>query len=181
MAVENPVAYDAIPLDAVQEVLADRFGDVEPRTTRKRATPAEIVRAVRGVVRTVTLALEVPGVHYSGLEYDHLLEILASQGRDFDADTETMRSAILAEVSLELENLGRMPTAKAIREAVARAALAWILKRMTGKVRDVRIRRLTMNYARAKRAAGYGGRPIGIRTGSLALRVAEFGRVKVTP
>jgi hypothetical protein len=59
------------------------------------------------------------------------------------------------------------------------AVLAWITKRFEGKVQDFPRRRLTLQYARAKRRAGYGDRPIGVRTGSLAIRVAEFGEVRV--
>ena len=54
-------------------------------TERERsATRGEIVRAIRDAVRGIEVALQVPGIHYSGLTYDHLLAILAAQGRGHD-------------------------------------------------------------------------------------------------
>lgn len=139
-----------------------------------------ITRAVRARVRGVSWRLAVPGVHpLSSLTYDELLDVLESQGRDFRAQTSAMDRYVLAEVQTKFESIGRVPLMREIDEAVGHAVLEWIVKRFEGKVRDEPLRRLTLAYARRKKRDGYGGRPIGTRTGALALRVAEFGRVIV--
>lgn len=139
-----------------------------------------ITRAVKARVRGVSWRLAVGGTHPgSDISYDELLDVLASQGRDFRAETSAMDRAVLAEVQTTFETLGRLPLMREIDEAIGHAVLAWIVKRFEGKVRDEPLRRLTLAYARRKKRDGYGGRPIGTRTGALALRVAEFGRVIV--
>lgn len=149
-------------------------------TERERgATRGEITRAIRDAVRGVEVALQVPGVHYSGLTYDHLLAILADQGRDFDATTPAMRKHMAAEVTIQFENAVTPPTARELKAALAEAALGWIVRRFAGRVRDEHLTALTIPYARAKRKAGYGRNPIGVRTGALAARVESFGKVKL--
>ena len=146
----------------------------------KSASRGDIVRAINSIGRGFTVALAVPGKHYSGLSYDELLDILEAQGRDFRATTPTMRKAVLAAVTARLENARAMPTEREIRDALADEALAWIAKRFAGKVRDERLRALTLPYARRKAKDGYGGEPIGTRTGALASRVEDYGRVTLT-
>lgn len=146
----------------------------------RSATRGEIVRSIASVGRGFRVALEVPGRHYSGLTYDELLEILADQGRDFAATTTAMRRAVLAEVTARYEGARRAPTDAEIRGALAEAALAWIVRRFAGRVRDEHLRALTIPYARRKAKDGYGGNPIGTRTGALAARVADYGRVTLT-
>jgi hypothetical protein len=146
----------------------------------RSATRGEVVRSIAAIGRGFRVALEVPGRHYSGLTYDELLAILADQGRDFAATTTAMRRAVLAEVTARFENTRRAPTDAAIRDALAEAALAWIVRRFAGKVRDEHLRALTIPYARRKAKDGYGGEPIGTRTGALAARVADYGRVTLT-
>lgn len=164
----------------IDRVVVDRAKAAPPpRLTQRFVTAGEINRRVSQIARSVDLSLTVPGVHSSGLEYDELLAILAAGGRDFAADTTTLRRHIVASVQIELESSERMPAIVTIHQAIARATLEWIMKRFSNVVRDEPIRRLTLKYARAKAAAGYGGRSIGVRTGNLALRVAEFGEVKV--
>jgi DNA-binding transcriptional ArsR family regulator len=178
--VAETVPADKNAQKAIARAIADRLKAApEPKLTQRYATAGEINRRVSEIARAVDLSLRVPGVHSSGLEYDHLLAILAAGGRDFAADTSALRRHVIATVQLELESSQRMPAVATIHAAIARATLEWIVKRFAGKVRDEPLRRLTLDYARAKRAAGYGGRPIGVRTANLALRVAEFGEVKV--
>ena len=180
MAKPKRVAPDKGVRQVIARALADRLKAApEPKLTARYATAGEINRRVSQIARAVDLSLSVPGVHSSGLEYDHLLAILAAGGRDFAADTSALRRHVIATVQIELEFSERMPTIAAIHAAIARATLEWIVKRFAGKVRDEHLRLLTIRYARAKRAAGYGDRPIGVRTANLALRVAEYGEVKV--
>jgi hypothetical protein len=149
-------------------------------TERERsATRGEIVRAIRDAVKGVEVSLQVPGIHYSGLTYDHLLAILAAQGRDFDATTTAMRKHMAAEVTIAFENAVTAPTAKALKAALAESALGWIVRRFAHKVRDERLTALTPAYARSKARDGYGRNPIGVRTGALAARVQDFGKVKL--
>lgn len=143
-------------------------------------TEAQVGREVKAIARDVEWSLGVPGRHYSGLSYDALLDVLESQGRPFREDTSALRRAALADVQIRFASLGRAPTWAEFRDAYAEAVLAFVVKRFEAKVRDVHLRRLTNDYARAKAAAGYGGRPIGTRTGALSSRVADYGRVKVT-
>ena len=154
-----------------------------PLASPGKVRPADlgaITRWVRERFRASTWRVQVPGVHPgSGLTYDDLLDILEAQGRDFRAESTALNRFVLAELQIRFRELGRMPLVKEFNEAMGLAVLAWVVKRFEGKVRDVKIRRLTLAYAHEKKRAGYGDRPIGVRTGSLALRVAEFGQVKV--
>lgn len=175
------------PMDrALASDLRDAVDEREPSLPARRVgavRPTDrgaITRWVRERFRASTWSLFVPGRHpTSSLTYDELLGILEEHGRDFRAETPAMRRYALAEVQTRFEELGRIPTVAEFNEAMGLAVLAWIIKRFEAKVRDVPMRRLTLDYARAKKRAGYGDRPIGVRTGSLALRVAEFGQVRV--
>lgn len=139
-----------------------------------------ITRWIRERFRASAWSVEVPGVHpSSGLGYDELLDIFEEHGRDFRAETPALNRFVLAELQIRFEELGRVPTVAEFNESMGLAVLAWIVKRFAGTVRDVRMRRLTTAYAKRKRRMGYGNRPIGTATGSLAHRVAEFGRVRV--
>ena len=149
-------------------------------TERERsATRGEIVRAIRDTTKGVEIALKVPGIHYSGLTYDKLIGILAAQGRDFAATTPTMRKHMVAEVTIAFENAVTPPTAKTLKAALAESALGWIVRRFAHKVRDERLAALTPGYAQSKKRDGYGRNPIGVRTGALATRVQDFGKVKL--
>ena len=149
-------------------------------TERERsAQRGEIVRAIRDTTKGVEIALKVPGIHYSGLTYDKLIGILAAQGRDFAATTPTMRKHMVAEVTIVYENAVKVPTMKALKETLAESALGWIVRRFAHKVRDERLAALTPGYAKSKKRDGYGRNPIGVRTGALATRVQDFGKVKL--
>ena len=116
--------------------------------------------------------ITIPGTHYSGLTNQALFEILAGQDRDFAANTRTLRKFVAAELRIALEGARRLPTPTELDRLAAPIILAWILRRMDGRVRDERLRPLTERYARAKYAAGY-HTPIGTRTGALRNAVAN--------
>jgi len=147
--------------------------------TRYHATAASIRARVKEIIGQVSIALRVPGRHYSGLSYDDLLAVLASQGRPFGAETAALYAHLRRAVAYELDELPRMPTVATIYDAIERAYIGWVVARFAGKESDVRLQPLTGAYRLDKRKAGYGGRPIGVRTGSLALRVAEYGSAKI--
>ncbi len=152
----------------------DKVGTVRPDER------GVITRTIREMFRARDWELDVPGVHPgSGLEYDVLLDIFKEHGRDFRAETPALNRFVLAELQTRFEELGRTPTVREFNEAMGLAVLAWIVKRFAGTVRDVKLHRLTRAYAARKRRLGYGNRPIGTATGSLAHRVAEFGRVNI--
>lgn len=146
----------------------------------KPLSEAAVAREVKAIAREVEWSLGVPGRHYSGLSYDALLDVLEKQEREFRRDTSALRRSVLADVQIRFASLGRAPTWAEFRAAYAEAVLAFVVKRFDAKVRDVPMRRLTVRYAEAKAKAGYGGNPIGTRTGALAARVADYGRVSVT-
>lgn len=166
----------------IERAVEDREPSL-PRDKVGAVRPAErglITRTIREMFRARDWSLDVPGVHPgSGLEYDALLDIFEAHGRDFRAETPALNRFVLAELQARFEELGRIPTQREFNESMGIAVLAWIVKRFAGTVRDVKLRRLTLPYAKRKRRLGYGNRPIGTATGSLAHRVAEFGRVRV--
>lgn len=164
--------------------LSRGLDDAPSSTPRRpdRITAAAVTRWVRERARATTWSLAVPGYHPgSDLTYDELLDVLEEQGRDFRADTTALRRSVLADVQLRLADLGRMPLAREFNDAFAAAVLAFIAKRfgVGGFVRDIKPRRLTLAYAKRKAADGYGANPIGVRTGALANRLADFGIVRV--
>jgi hypothetical protein len=86
---------------------------------------------------------------------------------------------MVAEVTIVYENAVKVPTMKALKETLAESALGWIVRRFAHKVRDERLAALTRGYAKSKKRDGYGRNPIGVRTGALATRVQDFGKVKL--
>ncbi len=158
----------------------DGTASTPSRSGPKPLTEAQVGREVKALAREVEWSLGVPGRHYSGLSYDELLDVLEGQQREFRRDTSALRRSVLADVQIRFAALGRAPTWAEFRDAYAEAVLAFVVLRFEAKVRDVPMHRLTVRYAEAKAKAGYGGNPIGTRTGSLAARVADYGRVKVT-
>lgn len=157
-------------------------GPARPAPSRRDA------RELRGaVVRVINAAtagrwraeLSVPGRHYGGLSNNALLEVLADGGRDFAATTTAMRAHVRATVQTHFEGVTKLPRPREIEAVMDAAAVEWIVKRFDGKVRDQHLRLLTIPYARAKSRDGYGGKSIGVRTGSLVAAVEDHGRVTI--
>jgi len=137
------------------------------------ATRGEIDTVIRLMAsNALEYEVEIPGTHYSGLTNQHLFEILRDQGRDFADNNRTLRKFVAAELRRALDGATRLPTSEELDVLASGFILVWILKRMDAKVRDVRIKALTEQYARAKYKAGY-RTPIGIRTGALREAVAS--------
>lgn len=144
-----------------------------PGARGRLATPGEIDTVIRLFAsNALDYEITIPGTHYSGLTNQALFEILAGQDRDFAANTRTLRKFVAAELRIALEGARRLPTPTELDRLAAPIILAWILRRMDGRVRDERLRPLTERYARAKYAAGY-HTPIGTRTGALRNAVAN--------
>ena len=137
------------------------------------ATRGEIDTVVRLFAsNALDYEITIPGTHYSGLTNQALFDILAGQDRDFAANTRTLRKFVAAELRIALEGSRRLPTSDELDRLAAPMILAWVLRRLDGKVRDERLRPLTERYAQAKFKAGY-HTPIGIRTGALRSAVAQ--------
>lgn len=167
----------------LRTAVSDRVEEAAPPArkpgTVRPTSRGEITRWIRARFNASAWRLVVPGQHSSGPSYDDLLDYLEASGRDFRAESSALNRFVLAELQLKFEALGRIPTVAEFNEAMGLAVLGWIVRRFEGKVRDFPRRGLSLTYARAKKRAGYGDRPIGVRTGNLALRVAEFGEVRV--
>ena len=146
----------------------------------RSATRGEIVRAVTDAVRGIEIGLRGPGKHPSGPTYDELLGNLDAGGRDFLAVTPATRKHLLASLTIAFEGARRVPSVREMRDVIRDAFKEWVLKRFAGKVRDQHLRALTIPYARRKKADGYGGEPIGVRTGALRDRIEDAGRVVIT-
>lgn len=155
-----------------------------PRSTPTRRELADLRGSLARVLAAVTggrwrVELSVPGRHYSGLSNNELIEILASQDRDFAHATTAMRSHVRSVVAMRFEGASRVPRPREIEAVMDEAVVDWIVKRFDGVVRDQHLRLLTIPYAKAKAKAGYGSKSIGFRTGSLAAAVADHGRVVI--
>lgn len=143
------------------------------RATGRAASRGEIETLIRlQASSALDYTIAIPGEHYGGLTNQELFDILADQGRDFAANTPTLRKFVRSELSAQLARSPRLPTMEELNRMTAELILVWVLKRMDGKVRDVRIRALTERYAREKYRAGY-RTPIGTRTGALREAVAD--------
>ena len=144
-----------------------------PRALGREVTPGVVDTVIRLYVsNALKFTFDIPGTHYSGLTNQQLFEILASQDRDFAANTRTLRKYVAAELRVALEGARRLPLNAELERLAAPIILSWILKRMDAKVRDERLRALTPRYAEAKYRAGY-HTPIGTRTGALRGAVAQ--------
>ena len=86
----------------------------------RNARPHEIDAAIRVLTRTLRYEIEVPGLHYSGLTYEHLLEILDRQGRPFSANTRSLRSTRRDGASHGLRGRARTMPPVAELEAIAK-------------------------------------------------------------
>ena len=147
-------------------------GAFPERRIGRPATTGEINTVVRLFSQSLRYKIDIPGTHYSGLTNQTLFEILADQGRDFAKNTPTLRKYVAAELRIALEGARRLPTNEELDALTAPIVLAWVVKRLGGKVRDITVRRLTEAYARSKFKAGF-KTPIGVRTGALYYAVAE--------
>ena len=138
-----------------------------------RAARRSVVALLRRYARLFQWALAIPGMHYSGLTNQALLEVRQREGRDFAADTNALRAYVFDELALVFEGDTDEPSPEDLRRETAAAVRRWILKRVDYEVRDTPIPTLTLAYARRKARAGYGGRPVGVRTGMWRAAVAQ--------
>lgn len=160
----------------------------EPSAPQRAPSPpsrAELERAVlafvREAVRPGRWRVRVPGKHSrGGIEYDALLDILASQGRDILANTVQLAQAVRAALLRSLSGARRMPTIEALRKAAEPALLEHVERRMERGNGDVLMTPLSPGYARRKRAEGRGSQPITVATGETRRALSRNAYVEWT-
>ncbi len=158
---------------------ADRLTSIlgDARAERSRtpgSTSAGVATEATRFSRAFHWSLSIPGTHYSGLTNQHLLEILAAQGRPFAEDTPQLRDHVRERLLAAFASAA-WERSRAVAVA-ARAIREWIVRRLDEQGLDVELKPLDADYAASKRAHGYSGK-IGVRTGawrgSLAAAVVE--------
>lgn len=137
-------------------------GRVAPRTV----DPGELDSFLRDYAARLEFALDIPGEHYSGLSNNDLLAVRQREGRPFADNNATLRRHVRTELQLRFGTARVYPSPLAVEAAARTAILEWILARLNGGLRDVRIKTLNVDYAKTKQAAGYAGQPVGVRTGA---------------
>ena len=121
---------------------------------------------LRAFAMRLSYVLRVPGRHPSGLSYTELLDILASQGRDFAADSRQLRSHVLYALREQFGGDAVLPGRAQLAQIASAAIVEWIVARFENGLRDVPIKAITSGYRATKRAAGE-YTSVGMRTGSL--------------
>ena len=154
------------PSADIGEAVARAMGLPRPSRAQKRDE-----RSLRIAIRETIdefvhrpFEIHVPGGHYSGLSNEHLFAILASQERDFLDVNRAMVAYCERELEKALLNGGQVPSTTTLADRLTDAAVGYARGRMEGRIRDIRVRALTYRYAVAKAKAGYGDRPVGVRT-----------------
>lgn len=122
----------------------------------------------------MTFALDIPGQHYGGLSNQELFDLLAEQGRDFDAPSRELSEHIRLSVLAEFAAASRPPTLSELKEFLTPIVVEWVAARMEGDRRDVRIAPLAAKTVAFKRANGFDPRP-GIMRGDLLEAVRSAG------
>lgn len=150
----------------------------DARVARQQA--AALKRALgehlKTFARTLGFAVVVPGTHAGGISNQALFDLLAAQGRDFGANTRRLRDHVKIALLDAFEGEPIVPLVFEVQRVAAEAVLEFVAARLDGQVTDVRLAPLSPEYRKAKRRAGYGGRP-GTRTGALRDAVLGHGRV----
>lgn len=144
----------------------------------RRAIEAKIVAFVREVVKPGRWRVHVPGVHTGGITYEGLLEVLASQGREFLANTVQLSLAVSAALRHEWLSSDTMPTRRELEQTAEQPLLDHVEARFSPGNGDIRVSPLTARYAARKRRLGRGGQPIGVASGELRRAVSRDAYVE---
>ena len=112
--------------------------------------------------------------------FDQLFEILANQGRDFLDNTSVALKQRMQRALLEsFAGFPHVPSLAELRAEHTKQVKLFIANERFAKGGgDQSLRPLTARYAAEKRRAGYGARPIGVRTGKLLAAFRRFGVVR---
>lgn len=132
----------------------------------------------RAFAQQLSWSLHVPGQHAGGVSYDELLGYLAAQGRDFLADSRSLRAHVKLRLQARFEGYQRAPNATELKREAAAAILEWVLARFDRKVRDVPIKANSVLYIKWKIHHDLDSRP-GQATGELRDAIESDGDVTV--
>lgn len=166
-------------VSVAREVVRRRDG--RSREARsERAAKSQVVQDLKALLHDFDWSLSIPGKHYSGGTNNDVLEWRKSEGRDFAADTSTLRRRVLTAVLLEFEGRTTTPSPSQVKAVIADTILEWVVKRVEQGGIDVDVPALTARYAAAKKKAGFGSRPVGVRTARWLMALESKGRVKVS-
>lgn len=187
-----PVGANARDVDnAVSRAIAARFSrPSSARSQTEREVELETLRAITSPVQGVNVVSEatayakglefellLSGTHYTGVTNQSLLGILASQGRDFAADTPELRAHV--RTSLLDAFKGQLWDDDTAGEVAQDAIKDWIIQRIENQGDDITLTPLSPDYAAEKAARGYDSR-IGVRKGKW-LKAVYKGRVRIDP
>ena len=148
----------------------------EPVT--RRAIEATIVAFTREVVKPGRWRVRVPGEHTGGISHEDLLDVLASQGREFLSNTVQLALAVSAALRRRWLGSSTMPTLEQLRETAEPALLDHVERRFERGNGDIAVTPLTPRYAALKRARGRGAQPIGVASGELRRAVSRDAYVE---
>lgn len=139
-----------------------------------------MLAVLREMVKEFDFELHIPGRHYSGGTNDEVLEWRQAEGRDFAKDTAALRSKVMTAVLLEFEGATAVPRSQSVRKVIADTILDHIVKRVESGGADLSLPPLSAEYRRTKQKAGFGDRPVGVRTARWLMALERKGRVTVT-
>jgi hypothetical protein len=110
--------------------------------------------------------IDIPGEHYSGLSNNALMEVRQNEGRDFIHHSVQLDQHVQKELGARWNGFdARAVTVDELREDAEKIVRIYVVSRIMHAGLDVECPPLTPRYAEAKRKAGFGGRPIGVRRG----------------
>lgn len=111
--------------------------------------------------------MRVPGEHKGGISHEGLIDVLASQGREFLANTVQLSLSVSAALRRRWLGASTLPTLDQLRDTAEPALLDHVERRFSPGNGDIRVTPLTARYAARKRAQGRGSQPIGVASGEL--------------
>lgn len=160
----------------VERVLREVTAGVSPGSTAQefttRALRERITLFARSVVR---LRVVLSGRHKGSITNQRMLIVRKREGRDFDAWTVQFKQSLQRDLFALYEPQKRVPSLDELATSAGPIARAFLVQRVERGGFDLLLEPLTTTYAQRKRRDGYGGRPIGERTGAWlsALRKAR--------
>lgn len=176
------VADDRNPFSEIQRLVDEelarlsRAGGPGP-APQKPLAPEALAKTIREVVaafsRVVRFEIHVPGDRKPGLSYDALLARLDAQGREFLMPTVAQKQLLAARMQQAFRGFSHVPSVQELRAEHTKQLRLQIANERFGGGGDLKLTKLTPPYAARKRRDGYGGCPIGVRTGKL---LAAFRR-----
>lgn len=148
----------------------------EPVT--RRAIEARIIAFVRDVIKQKRWRVRVPGTHSGGITHEKLADVLASQGREFFANTVQLSLAVSAALRREWLGSRKMPTTRELERSAEQPLLDVVEARLSPGNGDIRVAPLDPRYEKHKRALGRGGQPIGVSSGEFRRAVSRDAYVE---